>query len=344
MESKITCIKTANPSMRMSQQEVLDVVLTQDFSARSKKFYTKFLLDPGVHTRTFGIDSVALAVTESGDASAKRFEDVASQLAIDAGQQCLKAANLSPEDIDGLIVATCTGYLCPGLTSYVSQGLGMKSEMFILDLTGHGCGAALPGLRIADQFLKNKKNGKVMFIAVEVCSATFFHGESIDLLISNSIFGDGAAACIVSSGEGPGWVMEQHEGLLFPEYREQLRYKTVNSRLCNVLSKEVPHLVAKGVKELLRTMNIQQLPQFLALHPGGRVILDTLQEVFKIPARSLEPSRYILSEYGNMSSPSVLYVLKRLMETNTFEDNTEALLISYGAGMSVNGTSLRWRK
>ncbi len=344
MESRITCIKTANPSMRMSQQEVLDVVLTQDFSARSKKFYTKFLSDPGVHTRTFGIDSVALAVTESGDASAKRFEDVASQLAIDAGQQCLKAANLKPEDIDGLIIATCTGYLCPGLTSYVSQGLGMKSEMFILDLTGHGCGAALPGLRIADQFLNNKKNGKVMFIAVEVCSATFFHGESVDLLISNSIFGDGAAACIVSSGEESGWVMTQHEGLLFPEYREQLRYKTVNSRLCNVLSKEVPQLVAKGVNELLRKMNIQHLPEFLALHPGGRVILDTLQEEFNISPVSLEPSRYILSEYGNMSSPSVLYVLKRLMETHTFEDNTEALLISYGAGMSVNGTSLQWKK
>lgn len=344
MKSRITCVKTANPSLRKDQKELIDLMMVQDYSERSKKFYNRFLSDPGVRSRTFGLDRMEQLATENCDESVLRFEKMATQLAVSAGRQCLEAAGLGPEHIDGLIITTCTGYLCPGLTSHVGEALGIRPDIFILDIVGHGCGAAVPGLRIADQFLLTKEKANVLFIAVEVSSATFVHGEAIDLILSNSIFGDGAAACIVTTHEKPGWQLEQHGCLLVPEQREQLRFKTVNSRLNNVLGKDVPQIVARGVKDLLSLMKITHLPETLVFHPGGRLILDTLQKELNINPVSLEPSRYVLAEYGNMSSPCVLFILKRLMDTKQFLDDTPALMVSYGAGMSINGACLRWKE
>jgi len=342
VKSRITCVETANPSLRKDQNELIELMKFQDYSERSKKFYNRFLSDHGVRSRTFALDSMEVLATENCDESVLRFEKMATELAVRAGRKCLESAGLQPEQIDGLIITTCTGYLCPGLTSHVGEVLGISPDIFILDVVGHGCGAAVPGLRIADQFLLTKKDANVLFIAVEVSSATFVHGEAIDLILSNSIFGDGAAACIVTNCEKPGWLLERHGCLLVPEHREQLRFKTVNSRLNNVLGKDVPQIVARGVKELLSRMQITQLPETLVFHPGGRLILDTLQQELSINPKSLIASRYVLSEYGNMSSPCVLFILKRWMDTTKFTDGTPALMVSYGAGVSVNAACLRW--
>jgi len=342
LKSRIIGVETANPSLRKDQKELIELMMAQDYSERSKKFYNRFLSDPGVRSRTFGLDRMEVLATENCDESSLRFEKMATQLAVDAGRKCLKSAGLDSQQIDGLIITTCTGYLCPGLTSHVGEILGIRQDIFILDIVGHGCGAAVPGLRVADQFLSTKEKANVLFIAVEVSSATFVHGEAIDLILSNSIFADGAAACIVTNQEKQGWQLEGHGCLLVPEQREQLRFKTVNSRLNNVLGKDVPQIVARGVKELLSRMKITQLPDTLVFHPGGRLILDTLQQELNINPVSLEASRYILAEYGNMSSPCVLYILKRLMDTKKFVDGTPALMVSYGAGMSINGACLRW--
>lgn len=344
MKSRISCIETANPPLRRDQKGLIDLMMAQDISERSKKYYNLFMSDPGVRSRTFGLDRMEQVFSENCDESVLRFEKTATELALRAGRQCLGSAGLLPEDIDGLIITTCTGYLCPGLTSHVGQALGIRPDIFILDVVGHGCGAAVPGLRIADQFLSKKERSNVLFIAVEVSSATFVHGEAIDLILSNSIFGDGAAACIVSNSEKPGWQLEKHGCFLVPQHREQLRFKTVNSRLNNVLGREVPGIVAQGVKDLLSCMGITQLPEVLVFHPGGRLIMDTIQKVLNINPVSLEASRYVLAEYGNMSSPCVLYILKRWMETQQFAEGTPALMVSYGAGVSINGACLRWRE
>jgi len=225
VKSRITHVETANPSLRKDQKELIELMKVQDYSERSKKFYNRFLSDHGVRSRTFALDRMETLSTENCDESVLRFEKMATELAVRAGRKCLESAGLGIEDIDGLIITTCTGYLCPGLTSHVGELLGIRPDIFILDIVGHGCGAAVPGLRIADQFLLTKERANVLFIAVEVSSATFVHGEAIDLILSNSIFGDGAAACIVTNLEKPGWLLERHGCLLVPEQREQLRFK-----------------------------------------------------------------------------------------------------------------------
>lgn len=343
MKSRIINIKTANPQLKVRQKDLIPLMLAQDIPERRKKYYRRFLSDGGVMTRTFGMDEVSQVINETHDQSIKRFEQVAVELATRAARQCLESEEILPHQIDGLIIATCTGYLCPGLTSYVLESLNLKPEIFILDLVGHGCGAALPALRNAEQFLLTRPQGaNVLLIAVEVCSAAFFEGDSIDLMISNSIFGDGAAACIVTNRPKTGWTIERQHSMLFPQYREDLRFKTVNGRLSNVLSKNVPEIVAKSVKVILKDMKLDRLPELLAFHTGGRAILDRLQEELGLEPQDLEPSRRVLAEYGNMSSPCVLYVLKGFMDDKILNDGQEALMLSYGAGVAVNATQLRW--
>ncbi|MEI6438390.1 MAG: 3-oxoacyl-[acyl-carrier-protein] synthase III C-terminal domain-containing protein [Candidatus Omnitrophota bacterium] len=342
MTPRITSISTANPPLRMDQSAIIDLIMKQDFSVRSKKYYERFMSDDGVRSRTFAIDRMERILTEDADAATARFETQATALAVEAGRKSLAAAGLRPDQVDGLVIVTCTGYLCPGLTSYVGEALGVRKDVFILDIVGHGCGAAVPGLRVAEQFLLAAKKGNLLFIAVEICSATFVHAESVDLLLSNSIFGDGAAACVLTCDEKPGWQMIQHGCLLFPETRDQLRFRTVNARLQNVLGKAVPQFVSAGVKALLTEMTIARLPEVLVFHPGGRLILDRIEETLGLAPEALKVSRHILAEYGNMSSPSVMYILKHLAETQVFSDGTPALMVSYGAGTSVNGALLRW--
>ena len=342
MKIKITNIKTANPPLKVEQKDIIPFMMTLDIPYRRKQYYRRFLSDDGVITRTFGVDKIEQVLTETSDQSAERFQQVAVELATRAGRECLETEQLLPEQIDGLIIATCTGYLCPGLTSYIVESLGLRSDIYVLDMVGHGCGAALPALKNAQNFLETKPNGNVLLIAVEVCSSAFFDGDAVDLIISNSIFGDGAAACIVTNEDKPGWTLERNQSMIFPQFREDLRFKTVNGRLSNVLSKNVPEIVSFGVQELLKKMEITTLPKILAFHTGGRAILDRLQVDLALPASALEPSRRVLSEYGNMSSPCVLYVLKQMMDELIIDDGTPALTLSYGAGLAVNATEIRW--
>ncbi|MBF0490824.1 MAG: hypothetical protein HQL15_09490, partial [Candidatus Omnitrophica bacterium] len=307
-----------------------------------KEYYRRFLSDDGVVTRTFGVERVSQVLNETCDESTKRFEQVSVELATRAGQECLESEGLEPHQIDGLIVVTCTGYLCPGLTSYVVESLGLRSDIYVLDMVGHGCGAALPALRNAQQFLSSRPKSNLLLITVEVCSAAFFDGDAVDLMISNSIFGDGAAACLLTTEDKPGWSLESHQSMMFPQFREDLRFKMVNGRLNNVLSRNVPQIVAYGVKELLKQMRLEVLPELLAFHTGGRAILDRLQVELGLSSEALEGSRRVLSQYGNMSSPCVLYVLKQFMDERILDDGTEALMLSYGAGVAVNATQIRW--
>ncbi len=341
--SKIIHIATHNPSMKVSQQQALDDVLKcHNVSVRGKELYQRFFLDPGIQFRYFGVDKIADIFQEHYDDTIVRFQRVATHLATQAARSCLQKAHLTTDQLDAMIITTCTGYLCPGLTSYVSESLRLKDNIFLLDLVGLGCAAALPAIRMADNFLQCQENRNVMVICVEVCSAAFSTGEEVDLLLSNAIFGDGAVACLITNRkEVPGLGIYKQESLLLPQFRDVLRFKIKNSRLCNVLSKKVPGLVARAVENLMDRFEGMADDYQFAFHPGGRTILDKISEVLNLDEGQMAMSREIFRDYGNMSSPSVLFVLKRIMEEG-LPLHKPVLAFSYGAGMSVHATQMKW--
>ncbi len=160
-----------------------------------------------------------------------------------AARRALANASLDAGEIDAVLISTCTGYLCPGLTSYVSEQLGLRPDVFALDLVGQGCGAALPNLRAAEAILAAGRARHVLSICVEVCSAAFYLDNDPGVLISACLFGDGSGAAVVSRQPLPGrrrveWKFSASH--LAPDKRDILRFGHKNGMLRNVLLPEVP--------------------------------------------------------------------------------------------------------
>src|SRR6188768_1953050 len=154
--------------------------------------------DNGIERRSLALDSLDESFDLDPDTLNRRFVKHAPALASQAARRALDDAGIGPREIDAVIVSTCTGYLCPGLTSYVSENLGLRQDAFLLDLVGQGCGAALPNLRAGEALIAGRSAGRVLSICVEVCSAAFYLDDDIGVLVSACLFGDGAAAAVLT--------------------------------------------------------------------------------------------------------------------------------------------------
>jgi len=339
--TKIIGIETANPPLKLTQEEVwASIQYNKVLSDRENVYYKRFLGDPNIQSRYVGIPDLKDIFHETPDQSIKRFEKFGTLIGVEAVRKCLQKYEVRAQEIDALIVTTCTGYLCPGLTSYVAEKVGFNSHIEALDLVGLGCGAAIPALRTADDFLKNHPDSNVIVLCVEICTAAISWGEEIDLILSNILFGDGAAACLLSNkNSAEGVVIKDFHSILWPQYRDELRFEHKNSRLCNVIKKEVPGIAARAVKETMSKLacgNTGTIRHY-AVHPGGRKILDEIEDALEFKNNELAPSREILRDYGNMSSPSVLFVLKQILEKGNVQDKEQIALFAFGAGFTAFG-------
>src|SRR5881628_676895 len=254
----ITGLGTATPPRRHQQRECWEALQAAEpfarLSNRSKWILKKVLLgDNGIATRHLALDPLSEAFDLAPDALHARFAKHAPALASQAAAEALRAATLEPEGIDAVIISTCTGYLCPGLTSYVSERLGLRADVLALDLVGQGCGAALPNLRTAEALLACGRCERVLSICVEVCSAAFFLDNDPGVLISACLFGDGAGAAVLSHRPDSGrrrieWKIAG--SLLSVEDRDYLRFDQQKGMLRNILTRQVPGLAAKYADRL----------------------------------------------------------------------------------------------
>jgi alkylresorcinol/alkylpyrone synthase len=225
----------------------------------------------------------------------------------------------------------------------VAEAAGLREDIYTADLVGIGCAAALPALRTADNYLQNHPGHRVIVLCAEVSSAALSWGDRIDLILSNCIFADGAAACLLSRRDpGPGFEIGKFESILWPQYRDDLRFEHAHSRLSNVISPRVPEVAALAVRNLFERISKKEGGGFrhFAFHPGGRKVLDGIRAALDLTAEDMEPSRAVLRDYGNMSSPSVLYVLKNILEERSPKQGDSLLLFSFGAGFSAFAASL----
>jgi alkylresorcinol/alkylpyrone synthase len=190
--------------------------------------------DNGIERRSLALDSLDESFDLDPDTLNRRFVKHAPALASQAARRALDDAGIGPREIDAVIVSTCTGYLCPGLTSYVSENLGLRQDAFLLDLVGQGCGAALPNLRAGEALIAGRSAGRVLSICVEVCSAAFYLDDDIGVLVSACLFGDGAAAAVLSpephaTNRRVEW--KSSATLTNPAKRDALRFEQKNGML-----------------------------------------------------------------------------------------------------------------
>jgi len=341
---------TAAPPHCYTQAECWEAlqrsVRFQELNARSRAILRKVLTgNNGIATRHFALETLDQAFDLTPDALHARFRRTAPALAAQAAERALAEAKTGRADIDALLVSTCTGYLCPGLTSYVGEQLGLRPDVLALDLVGQGCGAALPNLRAAEALLAAGRCRRVLSICVEVCSAAFFLDNDPGVLISACLFGDAAGAAVLADAANGGRRVKWRSSgsFLEPGDRELLRFEQKRGMLRNILAPEVPALAAQHAEKVFAEtlaragVNRSQVAGWI-FHPGGRDVLLALRERLGLSERDVRWSEAVLREYGNVSSPSIFFVLQRALSDSV----PPGLwwMSSFGAGFSCHGALL----
>jgi alkylresorcinol/alkylpyrone synthase len=318
--SFIASIATATPAFSINQVESGEYLLkhyAEKLSPRSLKLTRMLFSHPSIMKRHFAIEDPATFLNEGPDSRIARFTKWSIELSSQAITRALEKAGLSKDAISGLVVNTCTGYICPGIATYLIEKLGLERNTRVYDLVGSGCGGAIPNLEVAEAFLRNSPGRVIVSVSVEICSATFQIGDDLSLLVSNALFGDGASAAVLWDYP-KGLELIASSSYYVPEDRDAIRYIHKNGHLHNQLSTNLPHLVkhavAKVVQSLLepRSLKVDDIKHW-ALHTGGEKIINTIKSEIGLSETQLRATRKILSEYGNMSSPTVWFVMNEML-------------------------------
>ncbi len=343
---------TATPLQRYAQREAWAVLSEwqgfDQLQPRSRAILKKVLCgDNGIDSRHLALAPLAEVFDRTPDALQARFARHAPALATEAARRALKDAGCVPDEMDAILISTCTGYLCPGLTSYVSEQLGLRPDVFALDLVGQGCGAALPNLRNVEAILTAGRAKKVLSICVEVCSAAFFLDDDPGVLISACLFGDGAGAAVLSNKPLPRqrrveWKFAASR--LVTAERDTLRFGHKDGMLRNILLPQVPEVAGHEAAKLFADSLIEtgisrdQISGWI-LHTGGRDVILSLQDKLRLSEADVRHSAAVLREFGNISSPTVYFVLERALHDSV----PDGLwwMSAFGAGFSCHGALLK---
>lgn len=347
----LNALGTATPDRRYTKRDCWTAFVASDWFLRldrRTRALAQLVLtrDNGMDSRWLAVDSLKEVFAIEPDTLQRRFATHAPRLATDAARAALRRAALEPAAIDAVVVTTCTGYLCPGLTSYVSERLGLSRHVRTFDLVGQGCAGALPNWQLCAALLDSQHCDHVLSIAVEVCSAAMYLDDDPGVLISACLFGDGSGAAVLSRrppAERRRMEWGVSSSVLEPASRNALRFEHRNGLLRNVLTREVPHLAATHAKEALDlALEQAHLPQSAVtewiMHAGGRDVLAALAERFRLDESALRFSRRVLREYGNLSSAFVYFVLEAALADAA--PGGWWWLSSFGAGFACHGALL----
>ena len=195
---------TAHPARRYTKADCWDAFQTSTWfgklDRRSRALAQTVLLgENGIEARRLAVSSLADAFEIDPDTLHARFLEHAPKLASKAAEKALRTAGLEADEVDGIVVSTCTGYLCPGLSGYVVERLGLPRDVRAFDLVGHGCAAALPNWQLADALLESRQCRNVVSVCVELSSAAMYLDDDPGVLISACLFGDGAGAAVLGA-------------------------------------------------------------------------------------------------------------------------------------------------
>lgn len=263
-------------------------------------------------------------------------------------QSTMEAAQWKADSLDYIITVSCTGIMIPSLDAYLVNELGLKQDVVRLPVTEMGCAAGVSGLIYASHFLKANPRKRAAVVAVESPTATFqLNDHSMANMVSAAIFGDGAACVLLSSEteiKGPRIVGE--EMYHFKDSTHLMGFDLTNTGLKMILDPEVPSVIANHFPAIVHPFlarfgttlgNIDHL----IFHPGGRKIVQTVEELFGKLGKNIDDTKEVLRMYGNMSSVTVLYVLERFLQKE-HTNGKKGLVLSFGPGFSAQRVLLEW--
>ena len=276
-----------------------------------------------------------------------QYAEHAVRLGATVAEECLARAGKAASQVDLLITVSCTGVMIPSLDAHLANRFGFRADVRRLPITELGCAAGAAALAVAADHLRAYPDATVLIVAVEIPSLTFQRDDiSQANLISSILFGDGAAAALVT-GAGRGPRIVRSESFLFPDSLGAMGFDLQSNGFHIILSRDVPELINKQVRGLVdgflgrAGVRRDQLGAFI-LHPGGQKLLTLIEEELDLAPSDTECSWHVLREYGNQSSVSVLFVLHEWLARHAPPQGAYGLLAAFGPGFSANVILLRW--
>lgn len=244
--------------------------------------------------------------------------DTSVDLLEHAAGKCLDEAGLSPEDVDGIVVASTTGIATPSLDALLMERMPFRRDVQRLPVFGFGCAGGVLGLARTAALSKAEPGEKWLFLVVELCSLTFRPGDhSKSNIIATALFGDGAAAALVTCG-GEGLELSGWGEHTWPDSLDVMGWRVEDDGLGVLFSRDIPTLVREKLRpevEVFLSRNglaVDDITKWL-FHPGGVKVLDALEDGFDIPRGGFTHARSVLRDFGNMSAATVMFVLEQAL-------------------------------
>ncbi|NHN31796.1 type III polyketide synthase [Paenibacillus agricola] len=237
-------------------------------------------------------------------------------LGLAAASKALKDCEAVASEITHLVTVSCTGQFLPGLDAVLTEQLGLAATVNRIPLNFLGCAAGLKAIILSRQIVAARPSAKVLIVCVELCTLHIQPSSKREALFATSFFGDGASACVVGAAEPHHKHMFQlgnDHSVLLPCSSSEMVWEVGDYGFDLYLSPNIPKLLGSFIPaEVGRLLSGAAKPELWAIHPGGKGIIDTLQEVFGLEDAQTQPSRTVLRDYGNVSSATLLFVLDEM--------------------------------
>jgi alkylresorcinol/alkylpyrone synthase len=278
----------------------------------------------------------------------QEYMEHAIKLGREAAEKCLERAGVRPDEVDLIITVSCTGFMIPSLDAHLINLMGFRSNVRRMPFTELGCAAGAMALGRAADFLKAELGGNVLIIAVELPSLTFQRKDiSQANLISSILFGDGAAAVLVSGRDVKGPKILVSETYTFPDSLGAMGFDLRDSGFHILLDKGVPEMIGAKIRGLIdgflgRHGKKQEDIKGWILHPGGARLLGNVEIALGLTKCQTQPSWDILANVGNLSSATILFILQEWLEKRPLKPGEFALAAAFGPGFSAEFLLLQW--
>jgi alkylresorcinol/alkylpyrone synthase len=283
----------------------------------------------------------------------ERYVEHATRLGAEVSRLALEKAGLTPRDVDHIVFVSSTGLATPSLDAVLANEMGLPAHVRRTPIWGLGCAGGAAGLARASALARSEPGTRVLLVAIELCSLTFQAGDRTKRnLVAASLFADGAAAAVLEApaahdvASSGACEVVATGGTLWPETLDVMGWEIDGDGLHVVFSRDIPAIVRERVRPSLEGflakagLRLDQVRHFAA-HPGGLKVLDAYRDTLGLDERAVRHARAVLRAYGNMSAPTCLFVLERLLEEGEVGPGEHALVTALGPGFAVEYVLLR---
>ncbi|MDY0908267.1 type III polyketide synthase [Microbacterium sp. CFBP9034] len=366
MSTRIVSIGTAVPPTRIGQERVRDLFAAQpgvdrltrrlihaafDASAIESRHTVLAELDPGSDAQPGGdasfIDGGTLLSPTTGPRN-DLYIRAAPGLCAEAARSALADAEIEASAVTHVVTVSCTGFYAPGPDYRLVRDLGLPTTVERYHLGFIGCAAALPGLRLASRITAAQPGAVVLVVCAELCSLHIRASSDPQQIVAASVFADGAAAAVVTAdpdrGRAGGLELDRFGTALTGEGEKDMVWTIGDNGFEMILSAEVPRIIGREIRSAVdRFLGSDGSPDAWAVHPGGRSVLDRVESGLDLTPDSLDRSRGVLRDYGNMSSATILFILRALLQDEAIGDGARVGALAFGPGLTVESALLTKR-